>query len=1116
MKKFLIGLLTIFALAMTVGLVTACSKAEQLITLDQPVIKEYDPDTTRLTWGVVENASSYTVTFTDGNGDHTSTVRTNSASFKTNDEQFSVSIVAESDSIYQSSPAAQASFVKLDSNIQLTVTEDGVVHWDPVPDATSYSVSVNNKVENVLNTEYDKFNAGSSNTIKVKPIREGSDTMFYFSSWSEPLTFRVLGAVKSSSIKYNNSNGKITWDKVTGATSYKVTINGAEEVVETNEYFHDAGDETFEITVQALGDGEKVYNGAVSETKQFVWLDIVENIWVDDGVLSWDEVKGAQHYQLKLTQSGSPINCDSNKYDKQLSAGTQYVVSVMPTASSSNAEYFSNWSQEKRIKILAAPTLRWADVDVDGTEPVNAILWDTKDEAAGYTSKVTGPNGLVEENSNIPAGNTFYTSSFNQEGEYKIQVKSNAGDVDGLYDSAYSGVFTVIRLKAPSIDSRNITSNSELLEKGFSVTFSQVTGATGYTLYKGATKTNITSQGKTGQIQVPMDQIVETDNTDEIEVSFTVQSMGTKVSSNEVRLNSMLTDSNTGSIKVKVLATPKDAKIEGYTYSFTAVDSAQGYNVQVNSGNNHYSNGEVDLSGLIDQGESDVKVCAAGDGHAILASKFTTATHVVRLTAPRNIRVRENVGECMFDFDGDNRALEYRMTVTGIDGYITVTKTDNVRQYITTQGAPIVMYSVYNDYYTDGTYYMTSKASETQRFYRLAAPTGISFTNDYMSWNAPSNIGDAHLTTPTYRILDNRDNTTWEEGFSGTSYSIVDCNPGTYSFRIVALGNGTTCISSDEAMSDEITKLETPNFEINTETDRYEWKGVADATGYVVKIDGVAKDNQDNTGMGTYSYKPEYNDANKTYKVTLQAIGNNGGNNSGGSGRKIVSSKPAEFDQQVSQNSSPEFEYKYSADHYDATNGEITIHITKPTTCPTEYVYNFGSASVQTTAKDTCSFNPQSPGSMDMFVVAKGGGIDDNKVYYTDSDPAYSKTIVLLPKPNEDSSFSVNKDGTITWANVTDTVNYKLKITVTDNVGDTYIIEYTSAGNQTNFNIEGQTGKKDGTGETKTLVYNELKSMTVELQAIGNYQTADTYVSGNKTVVNSQTISKTWENLVHR
>ena len=66
MKKFLIGLLTIFALAMTVGLVTACSKAEQLITLDQPVIKEYDPDTTRLTWGVVENASSYTVTFTDG------------------------------------------------------------------------------------------------------------------------------------------------------------------------------------------------------------------------------------------------------------------------------------------------------------------------------------------------------------------------------------------------------------------------------------------------------------------------------------------------------------------------------------------------------------------------------------------------------------------------------------------------------------------------------------------------------------------------------------------------------------------------------------------------------------------------------------------------------------------------------------------------------------------------------------------------------------------------------------------------------------------------------------------------------------------------------------------
>lgn len=111
-----------------------------------------------------------------------------------------------------------------------------IVSWAEVEGATAYQIYIDNKfVEEITTTSFDmsNYNAGS-HTIKVVPKRDN-----YYSEGSSYnfIKRRLLTPSFECTTIYNDEFIHIiTWNKIEGATLYKVNINGIEHNATTNRY----------------------------------------------------------------------------------------------------------------------------------------------------------------------------------------------------------------------------------------------------------------------------------------------------------------------------------------------------------------------------------------------------------------------------------------------------------------------------------------------------------------------------------------------------------------------------------------------------------------------------------------------------------------------------------------------------------------------------------------------------------------------------------------------------------------------------------------------------------------------------------------------------------------
>ena len=166
-----------------------------------------------------------------------------------------------------------------------------------------------------------------------------------------------LGSVDPSKIKYDVQTGKLSWNAVSNATAYDVLVNGvieAEDSKSTSIDF-DCPNANFIVEIRAKSSAQNTLAGELSEQKEFIFLDPVTNIRVDNGVLLWDEVNLATSYLLKIGNA-TPKKVTDTSYDK-LTRGTSLTVSLMPV--SEEAVYFSNWSDPISFYLLEAPVIQW-------------------------------------------------------------------------------------------------------------------------------------------------------------------------------------------------------------------------------------------------------------------------------------------------------------------------------------------------------------------------------------------------------------------------------------------------------------------------------------------------------------------------------------------------------------------------------------------------------------------------------------------------------------------------------------------------------------------------------------------------------------------------------------
>lgn len=993
-KKFLLIVLSILAvLAGVIGL-SACSKAKKMMYKVENIA--YDGQ--YITWSKAELADYYNVQINGGEKE-----RSNSTTYAyTSEETFEVTITVVADEKEKTSESV--TFKPLATITGITVSENGALHWEAVSGANAYALTVNGAEITVSDTAYSELPAGS-NRVKVRPIVSGDNT--FYSKWSGEVSAYIYET--PASLRYDGVN--LTW--LGNATDYAVTINGNTQTVRGNTFAFNSGNRDFTAVVTAIGNHTGTYDSKpVSE--EFHYLDPVSAIFVEDGIVKWNAVNGAMGYKLKIDGVVQKAAIDGTAYDK-LASGRSQDVAVMPYNDAGN--YFSSWSAEKTVYILDTPVISWNNaLELDG-EANNNLTWNAVNAANGYTVRLI-KNGGTPEISTYSDVQRAFAHAYAEVGVYTVEVKANASDASAdYYDSKYSAPVTVERLAAPRAATENfIVSDRDSVANGFTVNFVQVNGASGYQLYKDG----VLLSGKFTTASALSDRnVADVSNIAAQEYTYTVRSMGgVKTVSGRQYVTLPCLSASALSFNITVQATPQNPVMSGYALSWDAVAGNNGYIVALAGTTLTAQTEQCDLS-TIQAGSYSITVAARGNGGSTLASNPSQPVAVQRLEAPTNIKISSDGsytsengeeitvhGTGVLQWDDVSNAKSY-------EAYLDLSKTPlnanaygNMYQFIETNGTTLSMVAVANYYNDNGTlYYMTSQASPTQQFIRLAAPTfpeGALANSLELLWNAPGNINTAEYT-PTYRVF--YDN----EGHfvqNGTKYNISDLvsRNGGYSFTVKAIGNDTKYLDSEESVVIYAYKIATPQLRI--ENGQYVWDSVVGASAYYLEIDGNKVSDSFSGSTARFSYTPRFT-TEGDHIVKLKAVGD---------GRENLDSAYCTYIQKAKILQMPVIEYRYSGDSFVA-NGYITVTIQTHSEHCGGYQYEIAGQS-ETSAAHSYSKVIQSPGKYSVLVKALGGTFDSDNVYYIDSQYAGgSDVITILGAP---SAFSMQSGGQIIWKGVAD------------------------------------------------------------------------------------------------
>lgn len=1071
MNKKIYLVISIIALML---LLSACGDNSVIGSKTLSEVSNINYDGQIITWQAVANAQKYSVSINDQN--EISAPGAMYTYANTSNAPFTVTIVAKADK-YKDSQAVSKVFSPLATVSEIRVSDGGEISFDPVDGASYYLVNVDGTDNIVTGLTYSGLTAGTHVVKICAKADSGDGNTIYYSKYSSPKTITICGEIDKDKLTFNSMTSTLSWTGVANAKSYEVSIQTdtdiiTEEVSKTS-YSFDPHNSNFTISIRALGNHSTSYDSSVTVDKTFVYLDNAKNIHLEDGILYWDEVDGADGYKLRINNS-SIITVKECKYtDLPVNSSTD--IEIM--AISNDDTYFTSWSARETYKILPAPVLQWTGNHdaFDGTA-LSSVIWDSVENAQGYIVSLSfmGPNDKEPSTPQLTSLSDLivgFEYDYLEIGTYFIKAKSLSNDSDpNTSDSKYSQEIKVIRLAAPSLVSNNaITSTSDKLQDGVTISFNGVTRATEYriwkenNIYQTITKTQFKDYNVVSE-EVIVEQLID----------YRIQSVG-KNAATENGITTIVLDSlssNTLNVSIKVLATPNVNDMSGYIYSYDSVQGAFGYNVSVNGQNNGRDNTQIDLS-YLESGTFDVKVCARGNGGDVLASNYTETLQIYRLMSPYDIKVLTdsvNEGALSFSSDPNNSGTGFELYIDGSEKAIPVDNLTNIKQYITTTGTEIFMRASANTYNELKTiYYMTSPASETLYIRKLMSVTfgNYAFTNTQFIWNTSSGA-------IRYEVYNAQD--ILYGSFDGASMQLDLLEDGCdYVFKVKAIGDGVTTFNSDFSAQKSIYKLKAPK--LVADGDRYTWNAVADATSYAFYIDGEISSLDIHVSGEEYYVIPNFTKL-KTYTVEVKAVGDGG--------VRTIDSSLYTIEQETKQLSTPDFKISYTDDYYKQ-DGEIMIDITLETPYANGYTYIIGGIS-KTSNETSYRYNPNGAGKYEIGVYAVGGTFDENGVYYLSSQTCgnNSSYMINLLGSVDESSIKLSADGRITWSAVDGATSYSLDLIINGEKQETLTLFKTA------YDL------------SDLIAFKNVTSLEVSIQA-----------HGNSKCVSSSVTSKDWPVVTH-
>ena len=1061
-KKFFLTLITAIVVACCT-LLAACGEPD---AVDQSSIKY---DGANITWTAVDNADGYTVQIDGGNEYNAST---NKFTYKApaTAEQVEITITAKAGD--KTSESASKLFTRLPKieEANITFDENGKMSWTEVEGANEYILEINGKEVRTAALEYNEFPKGQSNQIRIKPIALDDSS---FSEWSVQLNKDYLAA--PTNVKYDGQY--LTWKGSSISNKYSVYINGAlyNNNVTGTSYEYNANSTSFDVEIQNNGNGTSCFNSDKCESSRWIFLADITEFDIKDGILTWPAVEEAQGYVVEMDKVKYDVS--TNAFDK-IVAGKEVSIRVKPVTAEGTA-YFANFSPEQNLTLLKAPTLEWDQNMVLDGEARNAISWDlVEGDVGGFNVKVVSPSGQTRVDQ-VGSTMTMYGEAQNEmfieTGKYEVSIQAYPVENSSSFHSAYSKPLIIERLAAPVAAMQNfIKSDNTDVKEGFQLTWQAVHGAYKYQIYK----ENLPILGETENTtaHIPFNQIITEDQTSGAVINYSIRSVGGKKEidgTTHYMLSSLA--ANDLPAQITVLAQPTNLTIEEYTATWTNVPNASGYAIKSTDASST-TDPSYDLSKLPVGVIEDFGVCAKGNGGNILPSLYTAGVKLVRLSAPTNIRLQPNSDgdRLQWDEPANTKAIRYDVYWAGSEENVTnAAQISNIRDYMTTTSVTLHMRSAAN-YWDGNTYYLTSPASDTVKFTQLLQPTFETEKvdgNNYLIWKAPSNVQNVAIQ---YRVF--IDGIAEGETVKDTKFNIEGLSSGSHSFKVKALSDGKTFVSSDESDEVSIYKLETPV--VTREGAEYKWEQVDLASGYVVKIGDV----EYNLDADELSFAPNFKNFNEEgYPVSIYAKGDN---------VDEINSESWSTKQVAKRAGTPQFKVYYCDEEgnlatQQVANGQIRVEITEASYERGDtigYRIVIGGTTHDLMEGRVYKYDVSEAMEYKVEVYAKGGTFNDSgTIYYVESNTDAAKTIKVMPAP---AVGDIVKESTcIKWGVVNGATTYGYTVRVT--LKDGTVVETVVYGTTVSYSVM----TEDVDGNEVTVTANDITKVEICTNGNGNSDT---------------------------
>jgi hypothetical protein len=406
----------------------------QLPPLNPP--QQVEINGTNLSWDPVQNARGYTVTVSDQSGDvlRVQDVPSNVTSFdlstlNLDTGTYFITVKAKgSRATNGDSEQSEAKrYTVVDHRTPLDVPNnvhiDGTtLKWDAVQNAESYEVTITDKDGKVVDTQYTgtatSFDLTTLNlildsgTYNLTVTAIGDGNTYRDSEPSNAVTYTVVQLPKLNAPENVRIAGTmLTWDEVTGATGYMVTVTGQNNF--TDHFWAESASldlsildqnldpGTYELTVTAVGDDKNYRNSDPSSSvkyKVLPELSAPQGLQVIGTVLRWNAVEHANGYTVTVTDVNNSDNSYSYWVDSsytlfdlstlELDPGI-YTVTV--TATGDGNTYRESEPSSETVRVAQLPPLS----SPEGVKMIGTMLqWDPVVGAMGYIVTVTDGNNV--------------------------------------------------------------------------------------------------------------------------------------------------------------------------------------------------------------------------------------------------------------------------------------------------------------------------------------------------------------------------------------------------------------------------------------------------------------------------------------------------------------------------------------------------------------------------------------------------------------------------------------------------------------------------------------------------------------------------------------------------